>query len=109
MTVKKPALTPEPELNVNDEPHPALDVAVEPQEHPAGSGLDKVVFGVTATPGFVGLDNLLNILRAAAIIGERTSSLRSGAAAVAASLHRRTLVQSGSGTTSGLGPRARRR
>lgn len=39
---------------------------------PALTGLGLVglfVFGVTATPGFVGLDNLLNILRAAAIIG----------------------------------------
>ena len=28
-----------------------------------------IAFGVTATPGFVGIDNLLNIVRAAAIIG----------------------------------------
>src|SRR5688572_14877624 len=27
------------------------------------------IFGVTATPGFLGVENLLNILRAAAIIG----------------------------------------
>jgi ribose transport system permease protein len=39
---------------------------------PALTGLGLIglfAFGVTATPGFIGLDNLLNILRAAAIIG----------------------------------------
>ena len=41
MNPKKTTLTPPPD-------HPALDVAVEPQEHPRGAGLDKVVFGVTA-------------------------------------------------------------
>jgi choline/carnitine/betaine transport len=48
VTVNKPALTPEPELEVNDAPHPALDLPVEQQEHPHGSGLDRIVFGVTA-------------------------------------------------------------
>lgn len=39
---------------------------------PAMSGIGLValfVFGATATPGFLGVDNLLNIVRAAAIIG----------------------------------------
>jgi simple sugar transport system permease protein/ribose transport system permease protein len=39
---------------------------------PAVSGIGLValfIFGATATPGFLGVDNLLNIIRAAAIIG----------------------------------------
>ena len=53
-----------PTPDVTDEPHPALDAAIEPTE-PRETGLDKVVFGVTAVVslaflvwGFLSTDSL---------------------------------------------------
>ena len=60
--IEHPRDLPTPDLV--DEPHPALDAAIEPFE-PRETGLDKVVFGITAVVslaflvwGFLSTDSL---------------------------------------------------